>query len=208
MKEFFKQKNKFINGRQTLSEAKGFTLVETLVALSIFTMSILALLSILGQGISDTSYSKKKIIASYLAQEGIEYMRNLRDTYVLYNPEDSAAGWAEFLSRLAAESCQTGDGCYFDDQVLDYGDTSQPILDIELNDCDSSCPELRFDKEEGSYGYSGEEESGFFRRINTEEIGDADNNVIAVKIFSTVDWTQGSRGYSLTLSEDLYNWME
>ena len=54
---------------------RGFTLVEMLVAVSIFTASILALLGILAQGISNTGYAKRKMIASYLAQEGVEYMK-------------------------------------------------------------------------------------------------------------------------------------
>ena len=63
---------------------KAFTLVETLVAISIFTVSILGLISIFASGISNTGYAKKKMVASYLAQEGIEYARNMRDNAVLY----------------------------------------------------------------------------------------------------------------------------
>jgi type II secretory pathway pseudopilin PulG len=81
MKKFLKQKN------------KAFTLVETLVAISIFTISILGLISVLASGISDTGYAKKKISATYLAQEGIEYTRNIRDTHVLYG---GSTGWNDF----------------------------------------------------------------------------------------------------------------
>src|SRR3989338_963368 len=58
----------------------GVTLVEGLVAVSIFPLSVLAMLVSLGQGLSNIDYAKKKLIAEYLAQEGIEYVRNLRDT--------------------------------------------------------------------------------------------------------------------------------
>lgn len=84
MKKFFRQKN------------KGFTLVETLVSISIFTMSILGLLVILSGSINDTGYAKKKMVASYLAQEGIEYVRNLRDNAVLYDATSPQAGWDSF----------------------------------------------------------------------------------------------------------------
>ena len=84
MSKFLKQKN------------NGFTLVETLVAISIFSMSILGLLSILSGGISNTGYAKQKIIAGYLAQEGIEYVRNMRDTSMLYNAIDPQHGWDAF----------------------------------------------------------------------------------------------------------------
>ncbi|MCX5711452.1 MAG: prepilin-type N-terminal cleavage/methylation domain-containing protein, partial [Candidatus Omnitrophica bacterium] len=80
---------------------KAFTLVETLVAISIFSASILGLLAILSQGISDTGYAKKKMTADYLAQEGIEYLRNMRDTFVLYNATDSQHGWDAFKTKMA-----------------------------------------------------------------------------------------------------------
>src|SRR3989344_5252969 len=81
MKKLFKQKN------------KAFTLVETLVAISIFTVSLLGIMSVLASGISSTNYAKQKMIASYLAQEGIEYVRNIRDTNVLYSVN---GGWNGF----------------------------------------------------------------------------------------------------------------
>jgi Tfp pilus assembly protein PilV len=86
MKKIFKQKN------------KGFTLVETLVAISIFTMSILGLMSVLASGIADTNYAKQKIVASYLAQEGIEYVRNMRDNLVLFDAVSPQNGWTAFRS--------------------------------------------------------------------------------------------------------------
>ncbi len=84
MSKFLKQKN------------KGFTLVETLVAISIFSVSILALMSVLASGISNTNYAKRKLAAAYLAQEGIECIRNKRDNYVLY--PDSTHDWSKFVA--------------------------------------------------------------------------------------------------------------
>lgn len=73
----------------------GFTLIETLVAISIFSISILAMMAVLADGISDTNYAKTKITASYLAQEGIEYIRNMRDNYVLYT-DTTGLTWDDF----------------------------------------------------------------------------------------------------------------
>ncbi len=89
--KLFKQKN------------KAFTLVETLVAISIFTVSILGLISVLASGISDIGYAKKKITATYLAQEGIEYTRNFRDNSVLFDLNGVDNGWGEFENNFTGD---------------------------------------------------------------------------------------------------------
>ncbi|MEK7113843.1 MAG: type II secretion system protein, partial [Patescibacteria group bacterium] len=89
MNNFSTQKN--INIKNT---KQGFTLIETLVAVAIFSLSIVSLMSVLGNGLSDIEYAKKKITATYLAQEGIEYFLNKRNAYMLFssNPTD----WNDF----------------------------------------------------------------------------------------------------------------
>lgn len=186
MKNFLKQKN---IGQNILSNTKGFTLIETLVAISIFTVSILALMSVLGQGISNTNYAKQKMIASYLAQEGIEYIRNMRDTKVLY---DGSSGWGNFRSQL--NSCNSGQGCSFD-----------PILPYEFNVCNDPHDCALYINNGGYDTNSSGVDSGFIRKIWMEKIGNGSNEV---KIFSDVSWTQGSGSYNISFSESLFNWVE
>ena len=103
MIKFFKQKNKIDGFTRTpkfgvTPKGGGFTLVETLIAISIFSVSIITMMSILGTGISNTNYAKEKMIASYLAQEGIEYVRNKRDYYVLYPVNGN---WTNFITFMS-----------------------------------------------------------------------------------------------------------
>jgi len=140
-----------------LKNNKGFTLVETLVAISIFTVSILGMMSILASGIADTNYAKQKITAEYLAQEGIEYVRNMRDTEVLYGDGNIDARWNRFRNT----------------PNINY-----PVV----ADFASFSREVWLDK------------SG----LGQDE----------VKIYSRVSWTQGSGNYSITFSENLFNWIE
>ena len=183
MKKFIK----FILSQQGKQNKKnGFTLIETLVAVSIF----MALLVVLTQGIANNNYAKKKILASYLAQEGIEYIRNMRDTYTLYTgvPGNS---WNGFKAKLAP--CNPGNGCRFD--------TVFPHVVVVCND-PNNC---KLYESNGSYSTNpiGGADSGFVRKIWMTTV-----NVDEVKIFSDVSWTQGSGSYSITFSENLFNWIE
>ena len=95
-----------------LQKNKAFTLVETLVAISIFTVSLLGIMSVLASSISSTNYAKQKMTATYLAQEGIEYVRNMRDTDVLASVNNHPAGWTVFKLALPLPSNTPSDIFY------------------------------------------------------------------------------------------------
>lgn len=199
MKIFLKKVNK-LNG--------GFTLVETLVALSIFTVSILSLMVILGQGISNTNYAKTKIIASYLAEEGVEYIRNVRDTYALYPECSTGPAWNNFRNKLQSNQCHNANGCDFDEQALDYGNSLCPITSLVMDRCNEPgglCRELLYNSLNGKYNYTTGTNSGYIRKIKMDSVtGTTDE----FKITSTVFWKQGSGSYSISFSDNLLNWIE
>jgi prepilin-type N-terminal cleavage/methylation domain-containing protein len=69
---------------------KGFTLIETLFAILIFSSALIALMTIASKGISATADAEQTTTASYLAQEGVEVARNMRDTnYATNNAWDA-----------------------------------------------------------------------------------------------------------------------
>lgn len=189
-------------------QKKGFTLIETLVAVSIFTVSVLTLIILLSQGLMNTSYAKQKMIAGYLAQEGIEYIRNMRDTYVLYYSTTAQVGWDAFYAKLTSvgTSCQLTDGCYFDDRNVSFTDATMPMTDLIFTACSSStCSSnpLFYDSSTGKYHYISGVSSGFFRQIKISQI-----NVNEIKVSSTVYWNQGSGSHNINLTENLFNWVE
>jgi len=62
---------------------RGFTLIETLVAISLLTVGVVGSFSLMQRVTSFASISSSQLVASYLAQEGIETVRNIRDTNYL-----------------------------------------------------------------------------------------------------------------------------
>ncbi|OGI85635.1 hypothetical protein A3A01_01305 [Candidatus Nomurabacteria bacterium RIFCSPLOWO2_01_FULL_39_17] len=219
MKIFSKQKNTgFTHTLTSRSKKKlvcGFTLIETLVAVSIFSISVLALVIILSQGLTNVFYAKQKVIAEYLSQEGIEYIRNMRDTYMLYSATGDA-GWKAFYSKLtnSGASCQDenndndDNGCYFNvDAIFSFpANTPMPITQMLLSACYyPTCSEvpLLFNSSTGAYNYSSGADSGFSRQIKINQINSAE-----IEVFSTVYWNQGSGPHSISFKENLFNWIE
>jgi|SRR3989344_741719 len=188
------------------SNRDGFTLVETLLALAIFTISVVALMAVLSEGVADTSYAKKKLIAVYLAQEGVEYIRNMRDTFVLYDAGGAQAGWTVFNNNLTdASACQGVNGCYFGDlNAADFSDTTQPMIGIVVTACGTNCPTMLYDATTGKYNYTTGASSGYIRKIWITPA----NPTNETKVVSKVSWTQGSGTYNITFSENLFNWVE
>ena len=58
---------------------QGFSIIEVLSVIAIITMGMLGLLSLSTQSLRYQYINKNNLIASQLAQEGIEVVRNLRD---------------------------------------------------------------------------------------------------------------------------------
>jgi hypothetical protein len=65
--------------RSAEGSKKGLTMVETLVAISILTIAVIGPLGIIAQALRTSYYTRDQMTAYYLAQEAIEYVRNLRD---------------------------------------------------------------------------------------------------------------------------------
>lgn len=69
----------------TRTEASGFTIVETLVAITILLIGVLGPLVIAANGIADGIFAQNQMTANYLAQEAMDLVINRRDGYELDN---------------------------------------------------------------------------------------------------------------------------
>jgi len=57
----------------------GFSLIEVLLTVAIFSMFVVALIGVLSIGEESSSLGGKRIQAVFLAEEGLEAVRNIRD---------------------------------------------------------------------------------------------------------------------------------
>lgn len=64
----------------------GQSLVEVLVAIAVVVVVLIALVAVVLVAVRGVMFSKEKVRANFLAQEGLEWVRNQRDSF----------GWADF----------------------------------------------------------------------------------------------------------------
>lgn len=74
-------------------QKSGFTIIETLVAITILMISIAGPLTIAHKGLLAAIFTRDQVVASYLAQDIIEYLKNMRDNNILRGEADWLRGF-------------------------------------------------------------------------------------------------------------------
>lgn len=166
---------------------KGFTLVETLVAVAILVVAVTGALGAAATGISSGTFSKDQTIAFYLAQEGVEQIRNMRD-------DNGLAGnaWLAGIANLG-DPCAFGTVCTVD------------AFHNDLTPCPDgagSCPLLQEDPVNGFYGYN----SNWTNTIYDREITLTSLNDHEVAISVVVKWFKGGSNESFTVRDNIFDW--
>lgn len=156
---------------------KGFTVIEVIVAIFVITAGIVGVLSLVTQTISSVTHSKDKLIAAYLAQEGIEIVRNIRDTNWL-EEED----WNNGISTAS-------------DYGLDYQSSEFPDTTCNLG------PEKYLKYDGNFYNCSSGSDTKFKRKITVTPPG-AD----ILEVLVLVEWQEKGKTYEFETQETLYNW--
>jgi len=167
---------------------KGFTIVESLVAIAILTAVIIGVTSAVQRGLSSYIFSKDQIVAFYLAQEGFEGLRNVRDENRLNNRD-----WLTAIAQNSSDPCYYGNAC-----------TNSPVESSVLTPCIGigACPILRQDTSTKFFGYNGSWPETIYVREITLGVVSATEVTVTVK----VTWNKGGVTRVFKARENLFNW--
>lgn len=173
-----------------IQKNRGFTLLETLVAIFILVLSITGPMVFSQSGLRASFQARDQITAFFLAQDAIETIKNIRD--------DNGIDGEDWLSGLVGSGlCDGNTPCMID--------TTEEIPSVSA--CSSgSCPSLNIvsDTQKTIYTYTGGDTSRFVRTIYMDQIKDDE-----VAIVVEVEWdnvTQGSRN-RIVVQENIFNWI-
>lgn len=165
---------------------KGFTIIEALVAIAVLMMALGGPLVLAVSSMGDARASKNKVTAFYLAEEALEYVRNVRDSNFLKRTTETPKT-TDWLNGLG--SC-IGVNCYFD--VFD----SPPSVTA----CVGICPLMKINNANNHYGYTGAD-SIFIRYVTIDNSLNGGNEA---KVTVTVVWNVSGIKW-VTLTQNMFN---
>lgn len=177
----------------------GFTLVETLVAISILLVAVVAPLVLIAGNISAIFSVKDKITALYLAEDAIDYIKYRIDTNYNKFDVDNSTFWLD------------GIPCTEDNGRCEIDSFNDPLV---INTCagivtgisggTGGCVPLQIDPSTGAYGYNpGWLNSKFYRTIR---IKDESSDTNDQKIYSQVFWQDHGVDKQITVAEHVFHW--
>lgn len=166
------------------SAQRGFTLIETFVAITILVTAVAGPLTLAQKGLQSAILARDQLVASFLAQEGLEFIRERRDNNSLASPRPP--DWLEGLSACIDPATCT---------ISSSADS--------ITACNGACPPLRLDTTYGFYNYTGSNAVTPFTR--TVRIVRHANGREA-KVYSTVTWRTSIFDRQIVLEDVLFKW--
>ncbi|GEM_PF-445615 len=200
---------------QYIGRVPGFTLIETIVAVALLLAVVLGPIALITDALSSAAFSRNNLIANNLAQEGIEFVREIRDNNILCATLDG--GVTQWNQTPGLGGPMQG---YYEISVplvtLTCGGSSISTPQVIQRASLAACNTPFLINAANTYNYTAGTPTTFTRCISicsppsVAPCGvSADGDIPAsdqLQIFSVVSWTERGVSKSLTLSDRLYAW--
>ena len=174
-------------GARSSSSRGGFTLLETIVALVLVVSALIGPFTLATRGVFGAKFSKNKIVALNLSQEGLELIRVMRENNVL-----AGADWRGLQGPCSGNCTRLQDGSYQPDVYTVANGSTPPI---------TTGAALLFDTSTSLYSQTSGTAT-LFTRVVTISTPANDQ----MRIVSSITWMESNIPRRVDLEETLYNW--
>ena len=185
------------------SNNRGFTIIETLVAITILMVAIAGPLSVANKGLTAALFSRDQMIATYLAQESMEIIKDTKNNNVFNNNTDWLATGDFSLTDLW--NCDNSTPSRCDAGLMNNGSNGHPFVMC----VPGGCPLYL---ESGSNGYVaniGVTPTLFTRYFYLSAPGapgtPCSSALSECTVTVVVNWNEGSVGSQVTLTSEITN---
>ena len=173
---------------QNIRLKSGFTLVEALIALSILIVGIISGFILVTKALYDVTIIQDRLTASFLAQEGLEFVRQIRDTNYLKTLGSTSTDWDNNLKT---------DGDYLISANISAGTIILPSWQDKL---------LSYHPSSGVYNYDDTGDATptvFKRKMNIYHV-----SFDEIRVQSIMSWQSRNINFSFTAEDHLFNWLK
>lgn len=176
----------------------GFTLLETLVAISILVLAITATFTVAQNGLSSSLEARDQVVAFYLAQEAVEMVRNARDENSMTRISVPSTSWLAGLASQASDPCYFGKVCTVDAVTKTF---------VACPSGSGSCLNLTQDPvpQSATFGMYGQNQSWTQTNFN-REISLSQSTTTELVVGVTVKWTKGLLTRTFKVNEIIRDW--
>jgi Tfp pilus assembly protein PilV len=198
-----------------LSRVEGFTIIELVISIFVLSFAVVGIFSAFSIMAILTADSANRLTATYLTQEGMEIVRNIRDTnwlnmdYFCAQNNCSSANEFSWVDGLTSTGACSSTGCEADYTSPRLLGKSGDYLNTDVN---------------GFYSYATGTQTKFKRKITITQVPDVDgqsDHIVKVKV--EVSWdekttilnsgapagncvTTGGTNNCVAAEETLYDW--
>lgn len=192
----------------SIKKEKGFTLVETLVAIAILMVAIAGPLTVANKALTTALGSRNSMIATYLAQEGMETIKNIKDNNI------SKFGTSEFLKNLGGNDCTSdtdNNRCQIPDVWGMRSNSPGSFISVQPTLCNVSydCQIYADDQNNGYYTYYDADSTTLrktpFKWYYFLKVLPNGNTPTEVVVTVVVKWNEGSVPNEIRLSQIMSN---
>lgn len=186
------------------------SLIETLIAITVIVLATTAALSVLRTSQAGNEVIGEKVLALDLAEEGLEALRNLRDTNYLLFASDPDECWdkieitdvADCATASATNTITDGYSYYL---TRDYASTSTTMFAWNLNQLTSTSTQGYLSLYDMDLDGGTDWESQLYAQSTATGVGTSDMRALAInrRLFQrviTIDYPSGSNYYDATVT--------